>query len=112
MAWWITFHTFKVQTQALVIIHHPHVSTASFGFGNYSPSTHFNCLFEQGVRDLEGSTCSAASTLSLWVLHGRRGACSFYSKTNIVILTCTSDIAQVLTTATLIPNIFTLNLGN
>ena len=37
--------------------------------------------------------------------------CSFHIKANIVILTCTSDIAQTPTTPTLIPNIFTLNLG-
>ena len=25
-----------------------------FGFGNYSPPIHFNCLFEQGAGGLEG----------------------------------------------------------
>ena len=48
--------------QPLVIIHHP---------------TRFNCLCEQGARGLEGCIglpAFAASTLSLWVLHGRRGA--------------------------------------
>ena len=47
--------------QPLVIIHHPHVSTASVSKGG-------------GVRGMYRPTCSAASTLSLWVLRGRRGA--------------------------------------
>ena len=41
------------------------------GFGNYSPPTCFNCLSEGHIRP----TCSAASTLSLWVFRGQRGAC-------------------------------------
>ena len=52
-------------------------SRAFSAFGNYSPPTRFNCLSEQGVGGLEGCirpTCFAASTLSFWVLRGRRGA--------------------------------------
>ena len=44
--------------QPLVIIHHPHVSTARGG----------------GFRGTHRPTCLAASTLSLWALRGRRGA--------------------------------------
>ena len=47
--------------QPLVIIHHPHVSTASLSKG-------------WGFRGTQRPTCLAASTLSLWVLRGRRGA--------------------------------------
>ena len=46
--------------QPLVIIHHPHISTASVGWGG----------LEGGI----GLPAFAASTLSLWVLRGRRGA--------------------------------------
>ena len=52
-------------------------SRAGSAFGNYSPPTRFNCLFEQGVGGLEGHIglpADAASTLSLWVLRGQRGA--------------------------------------
>ena len=52
-------------------------SWARSACGNYSPPTRFNCLCEQGVGGLEGRIglpASAASTLSLWVLRGRRGA--------------------------------------
>ena len=48
-------------SQALVIIHCPHVSTASLSKG-------------WGFRGAYRPTCSAVSTLSLWVLYGRRGA--------------------------------------
>ena len=48
--------------QPLVIIHHPHVSTASVSKG-------------WGVLEGRiGLPAFAASTLSLWVLRGRRGA--------------------------------------
>ena len=47
--------------QPLVIIHHPHVSTASVSEG-------------WGFRGTYRPTCLAASTLSLWVLRGWRGA--------------------------------------
>ena len=63
--------------QPLVIIHHPHVSTAGSAFGNYSPPTRFNCLCEQGIGGLEGHIglpAYATSALSLWVLCGQRGA--------------------------------------
>ena len=55
MAWWITFHTFRGSL-------HPHVSTASVskGWG--------------GLEGRIGLPAFAASTLSLWVLRGRRGA--------------------------------------
>ena len=33
-----------------------YVQRASSAFGNYSPPTRFNCLFEQGVGGLEGRT--------------------------------------------------------
>ena len=46
--------------QPLVIIHHPHVSTASLSKG-------------WGFRGMYRPTYLAASTLSLWVLHGREG---------------------------------------
>ena len=52
-------------------------SKAGSAYGNYSPPTRFNCLCEQGVGGLEGFIglpADAASTLSLWVLRGRRGA--------------------------------------
>ena len=45
----------------LVIIHHPHVSTASVSKGG-------------GLEGRIGLPAFAASTLSLWVLRGRRGA--------------------------------------
>ena len=54
-----------------------HTFKAHSGFGNYSLPTHFNRLSEQGVGGFKGPyspTCSAASTLSLWVLCGQRGA--------------------------------------
>ena len=64
MVWRITFHTFKGSLSL-----------------NYSPPTRFNCLCEQGVGGggggLEGRIglpAFAASTLSLWVLRGWRGA--------------------------------------
>ena len=47
--------------QALVIIHNPHISIASLSKG-------------WGFRGTYRPTCFAASTLSLWVLHGRRRA--------------------------------------
>ena len=47
--------------QVLVIIHHLHVSTASLSKG-------------WGFREMYRPTCIAASTLSLWVLRGQRGA--------------------------------------
>ena len=47
--------------QPLVIIHHPHISTASLSKG-------------WGFRGMYRPTCLAASTLSPWVLLGRRGA--------------------------------------
>ena len=47
--------------QPLVIIHHSHVSTAYLSKG-------------WGFRGMYRPTCLAASTLSLWVLRGRRGA--------------------------------------
>ena len=46
--------------QALVIIHHPHISTASLSKG-------------WGFRGTYRPTCFAASTLSLWVLRGGEG---------------------------------------
>ena len=46
----------------LVIIHHPHVSTASLSKRG------------GGFRGTYRPTCIAASTLSLWVLRGQRGA--------------------------------------
>ena len=52
-------------------------SRARSAFGNYSPPTRFNCLFEQGVGGFSGMhrpTCLAAITLALWVLRGQRGA--------------------------------------
>ena len=49
--------------QPLVIIHHPYVSTASLRKGG-------------GFRGTPRPTCVTASTLSLWVLRGRRGACA------------------------------------
>ena len=51
-------------------------SGARSAFGNYSPPIRFNCLLEQGAggfRRTHRPTCLAASTLSLWVLCGRRG---------------------------------------
>ena len=50
-------------TQSLVIIHHPHVSTASL-----------SKVGGGGVRGMHRPTCLAASTLSLEVLRGRRGS--------------------------------------
>ena len=38
MAWWITFHMLRARS----------------AFGNYSPPTRFNFLFELGVGGLEG----------------------------------------------------------
>ena len=48
-------------TQALVIIHSTHNSTTSLSKGG------------GGGREAYRSTCSAATTLSLWVLRGQRG---------------------------------------
>ena len=45
--------------QALVIMHYPHISTAFLSKG-------------WGFRGTYRPTCFATSTLSLWVLHGRR----------------------------------------
>ena len=47
--------------QPLVIIHHPHISTAPLSRG-------------WGFRGMYRPTCFAASTLSLWVLSGQRRA--------------------------------------
>ena len=51
------------------------------GFGKYSLPTCLHCLSKQGVGGFRGaylSIWSAASTLSLWVLHGQREACESY----------------------------------
>ena len=49
--------------QPLVIIHHPHVSTASV-----------SKRWGGGLEGCIGLPAFAASTLSLWVLRGQRGA--------------------------------------